>query len=513
MIIRKYKFRGISLAIVGVFVMGSFFSSCKNGNEEANSRNPNIIFFLVDDMGWQDTSLPFWSETTPLNQKFHTPNMEKLASQGMMFTQAYANSICSPSRTSLMTGMNAARHKVTNWTLRKDQTVDAKDDLFEFPGWNLNGLQPANVDNISRTVSATNLPEILQKNGYFTIHCGKAHWGAEGTPGANPLNLGFDINIAGHFAGGVGSFEGIHDFSAAWRDGDLIWDVPGINEYHGKDIHLTDVLTMEAKEAMDKALETEKPFYLYMSHYAVHQPWAPHKPFYQKYIDRGFDESAALYASMVEGMDKSLGDLMTFLEEKGISDNTVILFMSDNGGVGGSSFPLNSGKGSAYEGGIREPMIVKWPGVVEESSVCEEYLVIEDYFPSILEIAGIEAYQTKQIVDGKSFVPMLKKEGTTANGRDLFWHFPNKWGGRGPGIGTTSTIRSGDWKLVYWYKDHNFELFNIPTDIGEKNNMAEQYPEKVKDLASKLGNFLREVDATLPINKFSGKPVPYPDEI
>ncbi len=496
-----------------VFSVSILFSSCMGKNEEATQSSPNIIFFLVDDMGWQDTSLPFWKEKTPLNQKFHTPNMEKLASQGMMFTQAYANSICSPSRTSLMTGMNAARHKVTNWTLRKDQTVDAKDSLLEFPDWNLNGLQPANVDTISRTVSANPLPEILHKNGYFTIHCGKAHWGAEGTPGANPLNLGFDINIAGHCAGGVGSFEGIQDFSAAWRNGDLIWDVPGMGDYHGKDIHLTDALTIEAKKAMGKALDKGKPFYLYMSHYAVHQPWAPHKPFYQKYIDMGLDEGAALYASMVEGMDKSLGDLMTFLEEKGINDNTVILFMSDNGGVGGSCFPLNSGKGSAYEGGIREPMIVKWPGVVEKASVCNEYLDIEDYFPSILEIAGIEEYQTKQVVDGKSFVPMLKMEGTTAEGRDLFWHFPNKWGGSGPGIGTTSTIRSGDWKLVYWYKDLHFELFNIPTDIGEKNNMADQYPEKVKDLAAKLGSFLREVDATRPVYKSSGKPVPYPDEI
>lgn len=488
-------------------------------DNSAKVKRPNIIFFLVDDMGWQDTSVPFWKEKTPLNQKFHTPNMERLASEGMKFTQAYACSVSSPSRTSLMTGMNAARHRVTNWTLRKDQTVDRQDAVLEFPKWNLNGLQPEFVDTINQTVSATTLPQLLRDNGYFTIHCGKAHWGAETTPGANPLNLGFDVNIGGHCAGGPGSYLGIHNFSAAWRNGDRIWDVPGLEKYHGKDINLIDALTLEAKSALDSALKTGKPFYLYMSHYAVHVPLEPYNPFYQKYRDKGLEEPEALYASMVEGMDKSLGDLMNYLDEKGIAQNTVILFMSDNGGLsrGGVSnapnFPLNSGKGSAYEGGIREPMIVKWPEVVQPASVCNDYLIIEDFFPSILEIAGINNYKTIQTVDGKSFVPMLKQKGTTAEGLELFWHFPNNWGPTGPGIGATSTIRSGDWKLIYWYKDQHFELFNIKDDIGEHNNLADKYPEKVKELASKLGKYLREVGALRPLYKKTGELAPWPDQI
>ena len=133
--------------------------SCISGVSQAKEKKPNILFFLVDDMGWQDTSLPFWKEKTALNDKFHTPNMERLAAQGMKFTQAYACSVCSPTRTSLMTGMNAARHGVTNWTLRKNQTVDAKDEMLEYPKWNLNGLQPENVDTINQTVSATTLPQ------------------------------------------------------------------------------------------------------------------------------------------------------------------------------------------------------------------------------------------------------------------------------------------------------------------------------------------------------------------
>ena len=489
---------------------------------QTQAGKPNIILFLVDDMGWQDTSVPFRKEKTALNEKFFTPNMERLASQGMKFTQAYACSVCSPTRTSLMTGMNAARHGVTNWTLRKNQTVDAKDEILEFPKWNLNGLQPENVDTINQTVSATTLPQLLRKNGYFTIHCGKAHWGAENTPGANPLNLGFDVNIGGHCAGGPGSYLGIHNFSAAWRSSDRIWDIPGLEKYFGKDINLTDALTIEAKSALDSALETGKPFYLYMSHYAVHVPLEPDNRFYKKYKDKGLEEPEARYASMIEGMDKSLGDLMDYLEEKGIAQNTVILFMSDNGGLsahgrGGipntHNLPLNSGKGSAYEGGIREPMIVKWPGKVEPASVCDEYLMIEDFFPSVLEIAGVKKYTTRQKVDGISFLPMLLQKRTTSKYRDLFWHFPNNWGPHGPGIGATSTIRSGDWKLIYWYKDQHYDLFNIRNDLGEQNNLAASDPGKVNELASKLGKYLRKVDAQRPSYKRSGEIAPWPDQV
>jgi arylsulfatase A-like enzyme len=512
----------VSAFVLGTLTTSIGLSGCERTTNNDSANKPNIIFFLVDDMGWQDTSVPFWTKRTPLNDKFHTPAMERLASQGMKFIQAYACSVCSPSRTSLMTGMNAARHGVTNWTLRKNQTVDAKDDVLEFPKWNLNGLQPDSVDTIPQTISATTLPEILRDNGYFTIHCGKAHWGAEGTPGANPLNLGFDVNIGGHCAGGPGSYLGIHNFSAAWRNGDRIWDVPGLEKYYGKDINLIDALTLEAESAIDSAAKIGKPFYLYMAHYAVHVPLEPYNRFYQKYKNKGLKEPEARYASMVEGMDKSLGDLMNYLDKKGIEKNTVILFMSDNGGLsahgrGGipntHNLPLNSGKGSAYEGGIREPMIVKWPGIVKPESVCDDYLIIEDFFPSILEIAGVRDYKTVQTVDGKSFVPMLKQNGTTAKGRDLFWHFPNKWGPHGPGIGTTSTIRSGDWKLVYWYADQHFDLFNIREDIGEKNNLAEKKPEKVKELAIKLGTYLRSVNAFRPSYKSSGEIAPWPDQL
>ena len=483
-------------------------------------QQPNIIVFLVDDMGWQDTSEPFWTEKTPLNDKYHTPNLERLADQGMKFTQAYACAVCSPTRVSLMTGMNAARHRVTNWTLKRNSSNDAKDDLLNFPEWNVNGLQPS--DTIENAVNSTTLPQILQENGYFTIHSGKAHFGAISTPGENPSNLGFNINIAGHAAGAPRSYQGLNNYGNDENgQAENVWSVPGLGKYHGKDINLTDALTREAIIAMDSAQKLGKPFYLYLAHYAVHTPIQPDHRFVQKYYDRGLDSTEAKYASMIEGIDQSLGDLMDYVEKNKLADNTIILFMSDNGGLsavarGGEphthNLPLNSGKGSAYEGGIREPMIVKWPGVTQASTVVDDYVIIEDFFPSILEMAGIDNYETVQQVDGLSFVPLLNNTRTILEDRDLFWHYPNKWGATGPGIGTSSTIRSGDWKLIYFYKDQHFELYNIAEDIGEHHNLAEKFPEKTKELAVKLGNYLRSVAAQRPVFKKTGKPVDWPDE-
>ncbi|TLX71934.1 sulfatase [Labilibacter sediminis] len=507
--------------IVKVFPMAVFslLTACNTGSD-ALKEQPNIILFLVDDMGWQDTSVPFWQDKTALNEKYYTPNMERLAEQGMKFTQAYACAVCSPTRVSLMSGMNAARHRVTNWTLRRNISQDKEDDFLEFPKWNVNGLQV--TDSIDFSTEVTPLPLVLKDNGYFTIHTGKAHFGSLQTPSENPCNIGFDINIAGHAAGGLATYQGLKNFGHDENGIPLRFNsVPGMEQYHGQDINLTEALTIEAKHALDSAMRLDKPFFLYMAHYTVHVPIEADKRFYQKYLEKGLDETEARYASMVEGMDKSLGDLMDYLDQKGITDNTIIFFMSDNGGLsahdrGGEphvhNAPLNSGKGSAYEGGIREPMIVKWPGVVQPATQCDDYLIIEDFYPSILEMAGITNVKTKQVVDGKSFLPMLLQEGTTAENRDLFWHYPNKWGGHGPGIGTTSTIRSGQWKLIYWYKDQHFELFNIHQDIGEKNNLATEKPQLVKELAKKLGDYLRSMNAQRPRLKENGQLLPWPDE-
>jgi arylsulfatase A-like enzyme len=213
---------------------------------------------------------------------------------------------------------------------------------------------------------------------------------------------------------------------------------------------------------------------------------------------------------------------MDYLDDHGLTDNTIILFMSDNGGLSVSARaglphthnrPLNSGKGSAYEGGIRVPMLVKWPGKVKNASESDALVIIEDFFPTLLEMAGVTDYQTVQTIDGESFVPLLLSPAMEPKPRSLFWHFPNNWGPTGPGIGASSTIRNGDWKLIYYYQDQQAELFNIPEDIGEQHNRIQEYPQKAAELAKHLGSYLRSVNAQRPLLKATGIPVPWPDEV
>ena len=476
---------------------------------------PNILLFLVDDMGWQDTSVPFWEQVTPFNKRYRTPNMEKLAAQGMKFTNAYATPVCSPTRVSLFTGMNAARHRVTNWTLRLNQATDSPDDQLDIPNWNVNGMQPQ--AGISRSVHATPLAQLLQDAGYFTIHCGKAHFGAMETPGSEPKNLGFDVNIAGHAAGGPGSHLGTKNFgNAAAGVNTTPWGVPGLEPYHGQDIFLTEALTKEAIKALDQ--RGKQPFFLYMSHYTVHVPIEPDNRFLQPYLGAGLDEREAKYAAMVEGMDKSLGDLLKYLEKQALSENTIILFMSDNGGYsltpgrGGEAFthnlPLRSGKGSAYEGGIREPMLVKWPGVTKAGSTCSAPLIIEDFFPTILEMAGNPNPKTVQTIDGQSFVPLLKGKPTKSSKRSFIWHYPHRWIPQEyPGITLFSSIRQGDWKLIYYYKTQSVELFNLKEDIGEQYNLATAQPKLARKMQQRLRKQLLSRNAQFPTDKRSGQQV------
>ncbi len=494
----------------------------------AAADRPNIVLFMVDDMGWQDTSLPFWDNTTPLNKRYHTPNMERLADKGAMFTAAYACSISSPSRCSLLTGMNAARHRVTNWTLNYNTGTDGSDPAITLPQWNVNGIQP--VDGIERSTYATSFVKLLKENGYHTIHCGKAHFGSIGTPSADPSTMGFDVNISGHAAGALASYLGEqrygHD-NAGNATG--AFSIPGLEAYWDKDVFATEALTIEAIKALEQAetLSTagdETPFFLYMAHYAVHIPIQPDKRFIDKYLAAGLSDTEAAYATLVEGMDKSLGDIMDYLERSGKADNTIVIFMSDNGGLANSdrtpplgvqNAPLRSGKGSAYEGGIREPMIVYWPGITAAGSKISDYVMIEDFFPSILEMAGIGNYSTVQTVDGISFVPMLKGAATDAVNRSLYWNFPNLWNSgenRKLGIGATATVRNGDYKLIYWYKDGKKELYNIREDIGETTDLASQQPELVATLSKDLADFLRGCDAQRPTLTATGEPCPWPDE-
>lgn len=482
---------------------------------------PNIIFFMVDDMGWQDTSVPFWKDTTELNRLYHTPNMEAMAERGVKFTSAYAASVSSPTRVSLMTGMSPAAHRVTNWTLRKDQMPDPEDNILEWPRWSMNGI--AATPGVENTTYVTPLPQILRDNGYRTIHVGKAHFGAIGTPGADPLHLGFEVNIAGHAAGGLASYLGEQNFgNVPGAETQSPFAVPGLESYWGEDIMVTEALTLEAMKQIDTALTAARPFFLYMSHYAVHVPLDKDKRFYDKYLARGLDEKEAAYAALIEGMDKSLGDIRRHLRERGIEQNTIVIFMSDNGGLaawgrGGKANthnrPLRSGKGSPFEGGIRVPMIVEWPGQTDENTMCSVPVIVQDWMPTILEMAQVPSYKTVQTIEGQSIVPLIKGAGSMHRKRPLVWHFPNKWDAEGDGIGPYSAIRSGDWKLIYYYRTRQACLFNLSEDIFEKIDHGKNpvHLKMQERLLRRLTRELRLSKAQLPIVKATGQTACYPD--
>ena len=499
----------------------------------ATPQRPNIVLFLVDDMGWQDTSVPFWNERTHYNDTYRTPNMERLAQRGMMFTQAYACAVSSPSRCSLITGSNAARHGVTNWTMERNVSTDMPSDVYRLPDWNVNGVSP--VGGVERTYVGTSFVELLRRSGYHTIHCGKAHFGALTTPGEDPCNWGFDVNIAGHAAGGLATYLSEKNYGHR-PDGTpyALNAIPGLEKYWGTGTFATEALTLEAIAALDAHRQhsgsgaddngaRRQPFFLYMSHYAVHIPIDRDPRYYDGYVARGLDPREAAYASLVEGMDKSLGDLMQWLDDNGETDNTIVIFMSDNGGLATQSewragelntqnFPLSSGKGSLREGGIREPMIVSWPGRVKPGSRCtSDYVMIEDFYPSLLEMAGVERYDVPQVIDGRSFVPLLDGRSGTSRHRSLVWNFPNIWGNDGPAINLCCAIRRDNWKLIYHYDTRQKELYDLATDISEAHDLAAERPKVVRRLSHELGRYLRQVGAQRPALRSTGEPCPWPD--
>ena len=500
----------------------------------AAQERPNIILFLVDDMGWQETSVPFWQEETPLNRRYRTPNMERLARLGVKFTEAYACAISSPSRCSLMTGMNAARHRVTNWTLKYDQQTDQPGGPLTLPEWNWNGIQPeraATARDRSHAAVVTPLPQLLHDNGYYTIHCGKAHFGAETTAGAEPENFGFDVNIAGAANGAPGSYLAENEYGTG------SFHVAGLEKYYQKGTFLTEALTLEAIEAMKVPISRGQPFYLYMSHYAIHAPYDEDRRFSPNYRtadgNGAFDEQLQAplsaqevnHAALVEGMDKSLGDLLDFLEaQPDVARRTIVLFMSDNGGQGvgprqgrhnrDQNFPARGGKGSAFLGGVREPMIAYWPGVTQAGAINDNRIMIEDFFPTILELAGVKRYHTTQHVDGQSFAALLRDNGKRRE-RPVVWHFPNRWdGSQDPeeGYGAYSALLDGDFHLIYSWETGALRLYNVRKDIGEQTDLAASLPDVTRRMARQLTKALKKCDAQRPTVTQTGEPAPWPDE-
>jgi arylsulfatase A-like enzyme len=499
----------------------------------SRSRPPNLVFFLVDDMGWQDSSVAFHSEPTPFNAHFRTPNMERLARRGVCFTNAYSAAVCSPSRTSLMTGQSPVRHHVTNWTLSPGKDESGETDRLRSPrGWRVNGLQPG----------APTLPALLRRAGYRTIHCGKAHWGVHGTPGADPRNLGFDVNIAGHAAGAPGNYHGEkfygNDENGAYTPP---WGVPGLEKYHGTATHLTDALTAEALREIDASVAGGRPFYLYLAHYVVHVPIQEHCPYVANYRGRCYPgtslaipEEEARYASMVEGMDASLGRILDRLAALEVADNTLVLFYSDNGGLSAHTrgatprgtgkdthnWPLREGKGSAYEGGTRVPAILAWADAaarasgrpdlsIRPGSRCAAPIICEDLAPSLLAWAGAgQLIGELEACDGQDLTPLLREPAAADPDRALLFHYPHKWGPPGCGYQPHSAIRVGDWKAIYFYEPREWELYQIGQDIGETRNLAAARPEILRRLAARMRTLHGKLGAQYPTAKATGAPEP-----
>lgn len=459
---------------------------------------PNIIVFLVDDMGLMDTSLPFLTDKDgnpvryPLNDWYHTPNMERMAQQGIRFSTFYAQSVSSPSRASIMTGQNATRHRTTNWINSESNNRTP----FGPKDWNWDGI----------TKEVPTLPRMMQQAGYKTIHVGKAHFGHFGSEGEFPQNVGFDVNIAGSSIGQPGSYYG------EWGYGNIKGNksraVPGLEKYHGTNTFLSDALTMEANAQIDKAVTEKKPFFLYMAHYALHAPFETDQRFISHYTSPDKSEQAKAFATLVEGMDKSLGDIMDHLEKMGIAENTLILFMGDNGSdapLGDekghtSSAPLRGKKGAEYEGGMRIPFIACWAKPDQNNAsqqklpipagvVQQQLGTVMDIYPTLLSVAGGKA-PAGYMVDGFNLATQLSGKQDPKHPDKFLMHFPHEHRGS-----YFTTYRDGDWKLIYYYNPKKpdrpaYELYNLKKDPIEIHNLAtietERADQMIKAMAAQL---------------------------
>lgn len=458
------------------------------------SERPNILLFLVDDMGLMDTSQPFLADKngklvkTALNTFYRTPAMESLANSGVVFSSFYANSVCSPSRVSILNGQNSARHHVTQWINPYKKNAGPAD-------WNWKGLKPGDVT----------LPGLLRDAGYGTVFCGKAHLGPFESEGVDPTNLGFDVNIAGSAIGKPGSYYGEKNYGKGGTH-----PVLHLEQYHGTKTFLTEALTLEVNKAIDKVHAAKKPFFVEMSHYALHAPFHSDPRFSDNYRDSGKSAKAQAYATLVEGMDKSLQDILAHLNKIGEAENTLVIFVGDNGSdapLGGthavaSSAPLRGKKATHYEGGMRVPFIVSWakpsassqlqkqfpinPGVVtaDFGSIC-------DIMPTALSAAGVKI-PANHVVDGIDLSGYLKNHSGEKQ-QTFLMHFPHKHRSS-----NFTVYRDGDWKVIYHYdkpEGKRIELFNLVIDPYESDNLAAKDPAKAKTLLGKMKAALDDAGA------------------
>jgi arylsulfatase A-like enzyme len=446
---------------------------------------PNILFFLADDLGQRD--LGCYGSTF-----YQTPNLDRLALDGMRFTDAYAACpVCSPTRASLMTGQWPQRTGITDYIGAPNRPEQWKRNTKSLPAPFADRLP----------LDAPTLAKALKAAGYATFFAGKWHLGPEGFW---PENQGFDINMGGHDRGGP--YGGNKYFSP--------YGNPRLSD--GPDgEHLPDRLATETVKFIEA--NRNQPFFAFLSFYSVHTPLMAREDLRKQYEEKrarlGLEEKwgreherdvrlvqeHAVYAGMVEAMDLAVGKVLNSLAELGLADNTLVIFTSDNGGLSTSegwptsNLPLRAGKGWLYEGGIREPLLVRWPGVVRPRSVADTPVSSPDFFPTLLAAAGAKP-QPGQVLDGASLLPVFKGERLPE--RPLFWHYPH-YGNQGGAPG--AAVRRGNWKLVEWQEDGRAELFNLAADIGEQNNLAAEHPVLLSQLREELRAWQEQVRAKFPI--------------
>ncbi|MBC8875818.1 MAG: sulfatase [Planctomycetes bacterium] len=455
-------------------------------------RSPNIVILLADDLGWTGVGC-FGSDL------HETPNIDRLAAEGMKFSDAYsACTVCSPTRASIMTGKYPARIHLTDFIAGQNRPFEK----LRIPEWT----------KYMRLEEVT-IAEALKAAGYATAHVGKWHLEPRQPPAGyavdqfKPTAHGFDVSI-GRPTGTRGFFLP-PDFERT--DG-------------SKGGYLTDYLTDEAVATIERF--KDGPFFLYLAYFTPHTPIQGKEDLVEYYTKKLQGESDArhrnpTYAAMIHSLDESVGRVAATLEELGLSRDTLIVFTSDNGGLTqrygkidgiADNYPLRRGKGSAYEGGVRVPMIARWPGVIQPGSQCAEPVMTTDLYPTALDVAGASGNARHNArVDGVSLVKLLHDPCAKLDRNALYWHYPHYHAG---GDAPYSAVRSGDWRLIEFHDDTPAGLYNLSTDIEERNNLAATRPDKLKELSTKLHAWRETVGAQMPSKNpdfdpaRAGKPAP-----
>ena len=477
----------------------------------AAASKPNLVVFLVDDLGVMDTSVPFITDTSgraqrqPLNHFYRTPAMERLAARGVRFNNFCAMSVCSPTRIAILTGQNAARHHATNWI-----NPDTDNAGTQGPSaWNWRGLKPGDVT----------LPGLLRDAGYRTFHVGKGHFGPRAAAGADPAKLGFDVNIAGAAIGAPGSYFARQDFGKKSTKR-ASHAVPQLEKYHGQDLFLTEALTLEAKDLVSAATKQGQPFFLHLAHYAVHSPFESDPRFAAHYQDSGKPANAQAFATLVEGMDKSLGDLLNHLEALGIAEDTLVVFLGDNGSDAplghehavACAAPLRGKKGSHYEGGMRVPFIAAWAKPdpanphqrrlpIAAGALQTQTAAVMDLFPTLLALAEARA-PAGHPVDGFRLDRLLSGQTDSTRPESFLMHYPH-----GPHrTSYWTSFREGPWKVIYHYfptavsGGSHYQLFHLGNDPFEQADLAATEPAALRRMMTALSDQLEHHQALYPVS-------------